>query len=62
MNTHVSKEAHVIQDVWVCGETRIELYLDHVRISLDDWNKLKQRLIPVLKQGDMKDGSTETGS
>ena len=50
------------QDLYVYGSTVVEFYGDHVRMSLDDWNKYKQRLIPVLKQGDMKYGSTETGS
>lgn len=50
------------QDLCVYGSTVVEFYGDHVRISLDDWNKYKQRLIPVLKQGEMKHGSTETGS
>ena len=50
------------QDLWVYGETRVEYFEDHVRISLDDWNKYKQRLIPVLKQGDRKHatGNSET--
>lgn len=50
------------KDVWIMGTTRVEFYQDHVRIPLSDWNEIKQRLIPVLKQGDMKNGSTETGS
>lgn len=48
-------------DVMIYGSTRVDIYDDHVRIPLRDWNDIKQRLIPVLKQGDMKHGSTETG-
>lgn len=46
----------------VYGTVVVKEFETHIRISMDDWNKFKQRLIPVLKQGDMKDGSTETGS
>ena len=49
-------------DLWVYGTTRVEYFEDSVRIPINDWNKLKQRLIPVLKQGDTKDGNAETGS
>jgi hypothetical protein len=48
--------------VSVYGEVIVKEFETHVRISKDDWNKYKQRLIPAFKQGDMKHGSTETGS
>lgn len=50
------------RDVWIYGTTRVEFYEDYVRIPMSDWNDIKQRLIPVLKQGDRKYGNAETGS
>ena len=50
------------RDLWIYGTTRVEFYDEHVPIPLSDWNDIKQRLIPVLKQGDSKNGSTETGN
>ena len=44
----------------VYGDVVVKEFPSHVRISREDWEKHKQRLIPVLKQGDWKDGSTET--
>ena len=42
------------QDMWIYGETRVRFFEDHVRISLDDWNKFSPQIIAALKQGDMK--------
>ena len=47
-------------EVHVYGEVVVREFETHVRISKRDWDKYKQRLIPVLKQGDRKDGSTNT--
>ncbi len=47
-------------EVHVYGEVVVREFETHVRISKNDWDKYKQRLIPVLKQGDRKDGSTDT--
>ncbi len=49
-------------EVSVYGDVLVREFETHVRISKDDWNKYKQRLIPVLKQGDTKDGNTEAGN
>lgn len=49
-------EAHVY------GCVVVREFESHVRISKDDWDKYKQRLIPVLKQGDRKNGNTEAGN
>jgi hypothetical protein len=46
----------------VFGEVVVREFESHIRISKKDWDKYKQRLIPVLKQGDRKDGNAETGS
>jgi hypothetical protein len=46
--------------VHVYGDVVLKEFEKHVRISKSDWEKYKQRLIPVLKQGEMKHGSTET--
>lgn len=42
------------QDMWIYGTTRVRFFEDHIRISLDDWNEIKQLVIPALKQGDKK--------
>lgn len=47
-------------DVQVYGETVVKEFSNHIRISKTDWNKYKQRIIPVLKQGDMKHASRDT--
>lgn len=41
-------------DIHVFGETIVKEFKDHVRIKLDDWNEIKQLVIPALKQGDKK--------
>ncbi len=41
-------------DMWIYGTTRVRFFEDHVRISLSDWNEIKQLVIPALKQGDKK--------
>lgn len=42
------------RDMWIYGTTRVRFFEDHIRISLDDWNEIKQLVIPALKQGDKK--------
>lgn len=39
---------------WIYGETTINIFETHISIPLSDWNKIKQRLIPVLKEGENK--------
>ena len=41
-------------DVNVYGECAVKIYAGHVTLSREDWEKYKQRLIPVLQQGDKK--------
>jgi len=50
------------QDMWIYGTTRVRFFEDHVRISLDDWNKFSPQIIAALKQGDRKHatGNRET--
>ncbi len=55
-----SDSHHKPFEVHVYGEVVVREFETHVRISKRDWDKYKQRLIPVLKQGDRKDGSTNT--
>jgi hypothetical protein len=55
-----SDRMHKPFEVHVYGEVIVREFETHVRISKNDWDKYKQRLIPVLKQGDRKDGSTDT--
>jgi len=43
--------------IQVYNEVVVKEFENHIRISKRDWDRLKQRLIPVLKQeetGDMK--------
>lgn len=47
--------------VHVFGECIVKDYADHVRINKRDWNKFKQRLIPVLKEETYASGNTEAG-
>lgn len=47
-------------EVNVYGEVVVKEYSNHVRINKRDWDKFKQRLIPVLKQGDMKHATGNT--
>ena len=41
-------------EIHVYGQTVIKEFEDHVRIRLNDWNEIKQLVIPALKQGDKK--------
>lgn len=41
-------------DVMVYGQTVVREHKTHVRISRDDWEKIKSVIIPLLKQGDVK--------
>ena len=38
----------------VYGETVVREYQNKIEISLSDWEKIKGRLIPVMKQGEVK--------
>lgn len=37
-------------DISIYGTTMIKEYRDKIEISLNDWEKIKQRLIPVMKR------------
>lgn len=37
------------QDMWIYGTTRVRFFEDHIRISLDDWNEIKQLDIPYCQ-------------
>lgn len=41
-------------DIQVFGQTVVRVFDDHIRMSLRDWNEIKQLVIPALKQGDKK--------
>jgi hypothetical protein len=47
-------------DVEVYGTTVVKVFPNHIRITKTDWDNIKQRLIPVLKQGDMKHATGNT--
>jgi UDP-N-acetylglucosamine pyrophosphorylase len=38
--------------VSVYNDVVVKEFKNHIRISMNDWEKFKQRLIPVLKQGE----------
>ena len=46
-----AEKMHLVH-IHVYGSTIVKEFKDHIRISSDDWEKIKQWLIPILKQGD----------
>jgi hypothetical protein len=45
-------EESFIFGVTVYNDVVVKEFKNHIRISMKDWNNYKQRLIPVLKQGE----------
>lgn len=46
-----------MMDIEVHGTTVVKKFSNHIRIANADWDKIKQQVLPVMKQGAKNHGN-----